>query len=235
KGERGKRGKGEEEKAMPLPLPLFPFVHFLFFPSLLSGFALPHTLYLIHSYPHASPAGCLSMVPLDGDGPEFVLLVRIGLMNTQPNTRRSWHVVIICLLALWSMAAAQGPQNRSKESAAPQNPNSQNQVPANPRPSPPGDVVKVYTELVQTDVMVFDKRGRFVTGLTPNDFQLRIDGQLRPVQSFDLIKAGSNEEEPLAAARGGRQEPAEPINSRYPNRPVPLDRGRTVIFFVDDL
>ena len=133
------------------------------------------------------------------------------------------------------MAAAQVPQNRSKESTAPQNPDSQNQVPANPRPSPPGDVVKVYTELVQTDVMVFDKRGRFVTGLTPNDFQLRIDGQLRAVQSFDLIKAGSNEEAQLAAARGGRPATAEPINSRYPNRPVPLDRGRTVIFFVDDL
>ena len=36
--------------------------------------------------------------------------------------------------------------------------------------------------------MVFDKEGRFVNGLTRDDFQLRVDGQLVPIQAFDLIK-----------------------------------------------
>ncbi|HKG78588.1 MAG TPA: hypothetical protein VKA78_04200, partial [Pyrinomonadaceae bacterium] len=42
------------------------------------------------------------------------------------------------------------------------------------KPEPSGeaqDVVKFDTSLVQTDVMVFDKKGRFVDGLRPEEFQ----------------------------------------------------------------
>jgi VWFA-related protein len=98
-----------------------------------------------------------------------------------------------------------------------------------PAPKParsPDDVVRVYTELVQTDVMVFDKQGRFIKDLTRDNFELRIDGKPRPIQSFELITAGSNEESQLAAARG-----ATTVNLE---RPVPLDRGRIVFFYVDD-
>ena len=91
---------------------------------------------------------------------------------------------------------------------------------------PQDDVVRVYTELVQTDVMVFDKSGRFVDGLTKENFELRIDGKPRPIQGFEKITAGSDEESQLAAARG-----ATTINIK---RPVPLDRGRIVFFYVDD-
>jgi VWFA-related protein len=99
-----------------------------------------------------------------------------------------------------------------------------------PPPVPPSkrqeDVVRVYTELVQTDVMVFDKQGRFVKDLTRDNFEVRIDGKPRPIQAFELITAGSNEESQLAAARG-----ATTVNV---NRPLPLDRGRIVFFYVDD-
>src|SRR5215213_2297264 len=95
-----------------------------------------------------------------------------------------------------------------------------------PSPKPQEDVVRVYTDLVQTDVMVFDKNGKFVNGLGAKDFQLRIDGKPRPIQSFEQITAGSDEESQLAAARG-----ATTINLK---RPVPLDRGRIVFFYIDD-
>ena len=101
----------------------------------------------------------------------------------------------------------------------------QQQTPS-PSPRPREDVVRVYTELVQTDVMVFDKQGRFIKDLTRDNFELRIDGKPRAIQSFELITAGSDEESQLAAARG-----ATTINI---NRPVPLDRGRIVFFYVDD-
>jgi VWFA-related protein len=88
-----------------------------------------------------------------------------------------------------------------------------------PSPSPsPDDVVRVYTELVQTDVMVFDKQGKFVNGLTADNFELRIDGKPRTIQAF--------EQSQLAAARG-----ATTLNLK---RPVPLDRGRIVFFYIDD-
>ena len=39
--------------------------------------------------------------------------------------------------------------------------------------SPPEQVetVRINTQLVQTDVMVFDKQGKFVPGLRPQDFE----------------------------------------------------------------
>jgi len=92
---------------------------------------------------------------------------------------------------------------------------------------PQEDVVRVYTELVQTDVMVFDKSGKFVNGLKAENFELRVDGKPRPIQAFEQITAGSDEESQLAAARG-----ATTVNLK---RPVPLDRGRIVFFYIDDL
>lgn len=74
--------------------------------------------------------------------------------------------------------------------------------------------------------MVFDKGGKFVNNLTAKDFELRVDGKPRTIQSFEQITAGSDEESQLAAARG-----ATTINLK---RPVPLDRGRIVFFYIDD-
>jgi VWFA-related protein len=116
---------------------------------------------------------------------------------------------VLCLLMVWSTAA---------------------QTPQNPRPAQQDEVVRVYTELVQTDVMVFDKQGHFVNGLRPENFELRIDGKVRPIQSFEQIKAGSDEETQLAAARGTTLDRGG--NNSKPA--TPLDRGRTVFFFVDD-
>ncbi|HSL53868.1 MAG TPA: VWA domain-containing protein [Pyrinomonadaceae bacterium] len=120
--------------------------------------------------------------------------------------RLNYSLLLLFVLTAWSATLAQT-------------------TPA-PTPTPKDDVVRVYTELVQTDVMVFDKQGKFVNGLTAKDFELRIDGKPRPIQSFEQIVAGSDEESQLAAARG-----ATTINLK---RPVPLDRGRIVFFYIDD-
>ena len=96
------------------------------------------------------------------------------------------------------------------------------------RPDQGEDVIKVNTSLVQTDVMVFDKQGGFIEGLTREQFVLKIDGKPRDISFFELVKAGSrNEEAQLAAARGAASRPG--------TQSVPLDRGRTVFFFIDDL
>ncbi|MDX6385451.1 MAG: hypothetical protein QOK48_3024 [Blastocatellia bacterium] len=93
------------------------------------------------------------------------------------------------------------------------------------------DVVRVNTALVQTDVMVFDKSGVFVDGLKREQFTLKIDGKPREISFFEKIVAGSrNEEAQLAAARGN----STGAGLRTAG-PVPLDRGRIVYFFVDDL
>ncbi|MGZ8871896.1 MAG: VWA domain-containing protein [Pyrinomonadaceae bacterium] len=97
------------------------------------------------------------------------------------------------------------------------------QQPQNQNP----DVIRVNTSLVQTDVMVFDKQGKFVDELKREQFVLKVDGKPREISFFELVKAGSsNEEAQLAAARGA---------AAKASAPVPLDRGRTVFFFIDDL
>ena len=123
-----------------------------------------------------------------------------------PARRNSFkYLSLLFVLTLWSTTPAQTTPPPAK---------------------PQDDVVRVYTELVQTDVMVFDKQGKFVNGLTADNFELRIDGKPRPIQGFELIKAGSDEESQLAAARG--------VSTLNLKRPVPLDRGRIVFFYIDD-
>lgn len=125
-------------------------------------------------------------------------------MSTRPN---SLPLLLLFILATWSATSAQTPT-------------------PSPTPKSQDDVIRVFTELVQTDVMVFDKGGKFVNNLTAKDFELRVDGKPRTIQSFEQITAGSDEESQLAAARG-----ATTINLK---RPVPLDRGRIVFFYIDD-
>src|SRR5687767_1713218 len=83
------------------------------------------------------------------------------------------------------------------------------------------DVIRTTTELIQADVMVFDKQGTFIHGLKKEQFELRVDKKNRPILFFEPITAGSaNEEAQLAAARGA-------VLSSGPDRkaaPVPLDR-----------
>src|SRR3954465_8694912 len=118
-------------------------------------------------------------------------------------------LLCLCLFALVSVAQAQRQERQEQTD----------------------DVIRVNTELIQTDVMVFDRQGRFIDGLKPEQFELRVDGKPVQVSFFERITAGSvNEEAQLAAARGG----ANP--SAMKDAGVkPLDRGRTFFFFIDDL
>jgi len=99
-----------------------------------------------------------------------------------------------------------------------------------PPPKDDEEVVRISTELVQTDVMVFDGSGKFVDGLKPEQFELRVDGKPQQVVFFERVRAGTvNEDAQIAAARGGAG------GTSAGGAAVPLDRGRTVVFFVDDL
>jgi VWFA-related protein len=93
--------------------------------------------------------------------------------------------------------------------------------------------VRVKTELVQTDVTVVDKQGRFVGGLKPEQFELRVDGRSQPLAFFEQVAAGSSQEEKqLAAARTARQ---ASIVSPDIKASAGSDRGRLIFFFVDDV
>ena len=87
------------------------------------------------------------------------------------------------------------------------------------------DVVRVETELVQTDVMVFDKSGKFAGDLTREQFELRVDGRAVPLAFFERVTAPTPKGEAAPGAAAAAANAA--IASRA--------RGRTIVFFIDDL
>jgi len=91
------------------------------------------------------------------------------------------------------------------------------------------DVLRINTELVQTDVTVLDKQGRFVDGLRADQFELTLDGKAQPISFFERINTGTAKElKQLAASRGGSTA-ANPLPSEAE---AP---GRVILFFLDDL
>jgi VWFA-related protein len=89
------------------------------------------------------------------------------------------------------------------------------------------DVVRVNTELVQTDVMVFDKKGHFIDGLKADQFALKIDGKAQPISFFERVTSGGPGEP--------RDRSKPDVNPSATSSTAAMIRGRTVIFFVDDL
>src|SRR5436190_19087444 len=59
-------------------------------------------------------------------------------------------------------------------------------------------VIRVNTELVQTDVMVFDKQGRFVDGLKAEQFELKIDKKPQTISFFERVTSSRDNTRPAA-------------------------------------
>ncbi|HEY7786790.1 MAG TPA: VWA domain-containing protein, partial [Pyrinomonadaceae bacterium] len=88
------------------------------------------------------------------------------------------------------------------------------------------DVIRVQTDLVQTSVTVVDRNGKFVNGLQREQFQLKVDGKLQPIDFFEHVVAGSSKEEEIASRLQGAPAPSTAGS---------VQRGRTIVFFIDDL
>lgn len=89
------------------------------------------------------------------------------------------------------------------------------------------DVIRVNTELVQTDVMVFDKKGRFVDGLKAEQFALKVDNKPQTISFFDRVTSGK--------ATAERSTSGDSVTNPAGTSSTATINGRTVIFFVDDL
>jgi VWFA-related protein len=94
------------------------------------------------------------------------------------------------------------------------------------------EVIRINTALVQTEVMVFDRKGRFVADLKPDQFELNLNGTKQPVSFFERVTAGSAlEAMQLSAARGSVSDKAELHRTNV----APTERGRMIFFFLDDV
>ena len=86
---------------------------------------------------------------------------------------------------------------------------------------------KVDVNLVDVDVTVTDAEGRFVTGLTPEDFEVFEDGKPQQVQTFSYIELPA--ERPERFAFNGRVVPSDVRTNRD------VSSGRVYIIVLDDL
>jgi len=119
----------------------------------------------------------------------------------------------------------------------------QQQTPASSPATSPQDrsadndgVVRITTNLVQFDAVVTDRKGRLVTDLKPEDFEIYEDGRLQAITNFSYIPL-----QPAAAPKSSAADaPAKSaaIKNAPPVPPVQLRQEqvrRTIALVVDDL
>jgi VWFA-related protein len=104
----------------------------------------------------------------------------------------------------------------------------QQQPPAEePPPSPFGEQIDV--RVVNVEVVVTDKDGNRVSGLTPADFRLKIDGKEAPVEYFSEVRGGQAIAPGAPGAPQGESLPGLP--SLAPGTAV----GTSYLVFIDDV
>lgn len=108
------------------------------------------------------------------------------------------------------------------------NVNAQNPPPS-PTTTPPEsaekeEILRIDSSLVQTSVTVLDKKGKFVTGLSKDDFEVSVDKKNVKVEYFDAVT------ESISSLKSKSQsaQTEEITSDKYP------EFGRNIVFYVDD-
>lgn len=86
----------------------------------------------------------------------------------------------------------------------------------------PDEPIRIDTNLIQTDVTVTDKAGRFIDGLTPEQFVLKIDGKPVKIDFFDKVVSYAD-----VNRENAQKNPQAP--------PLMSLRQRHIVFFLDDV
>jgi VWFA-related protein len=96
------------------------------------------------------------------------------------------------------------------------------------------EVVRITTNLVQFDAVVTDKKGRQVTDLSPEEFEVSVNGRRQTITNFSYVSTQPDAE---AGATAGPAPRAPDKSAPYvpPARIKPSDVRRTVALVVDDL
>ena len=96
-----------------------------------------------------------------------------------------------------------------------------------PAPSEPGSIFgeQIDVRVVNVEVVVTDRQGNRVTGLTPADFRLRVDGKDLPIEYFTEVRGGQ-----AVATETGQGAAVQGLPSLAPGSPV----GTSYLVFIDD-
>jgi VWFA-related protein len=106
-------------------------------------------------------------------------------------------------------------------------------LPPTPKPAQNPDVVRIATNLVQVDAAVTDKKGKPVTDLKAEDFEVYEDGRPQKITNFSFVSVGSAMPSGSPAPAGRR---ANEVVAPAPTVRLRSDQvQRTVALVVDDL
>jgi VWFA-related protein len=132
---------------------------------------------------------------------------------------RATPVVLTVLLA--ATVVAQTPQT-------PQTP-----PPQPPQPAAKQPVFRAGIDLLSVDATVLDAEGRQVTDLTPADFRVQVDGDLRPVVSAEYVKLVDSTPKPVGAHKVPEKAAPEPGPDYFSTNTRSVARGRFILIVVD--
>ena len=125
-------------------------------------------------------------------------------------------LVAAAVFMTWSVLLLLLPSTAPAFGQAPQQPNL-------------GGVIRITVNLVQVDAVVTDSKGRQVTNLKPDDFEIFEDGRRQKITNFSYVSTGS-------PPRGGKAAPAAPsVTPRVLPSPFQLQAARRLVLVVDDL
>jgi VWFA-related protein len=142
------------------------------------------------------------------------------------------HALVVSLLA--PFAAAQQPTAAPQPTPSP----AQSTPPSTQQQTPPAedDVVRITTNLVQVDAVVVDKKGKQVTDLTADDFEIYEDKRPQQITNFSYVlnETAPRTTETANAPRKSGDKKIVPL-PEPPRRLRPEQVRRTMALVVDDL
>jgi VWFA-related protein len=89
----------------------------------------------------------------------------------------------------------------------------------------------IDVRVINIDVVVTDRQGNPVTGLTKDDFEIYENGQQKTISNFYEVRPTARPAAPATAAAPPAPSPAQPAHQE----PVPENMRRRLIFYIDNL
>ena len=93
-------------------------------------------------------------------------------------------------------------------------------------------VFRTGVDLLTVDATVVDREGRQVTDLKPNEFQVEVDGELRPVVTAEYVKLVDDTPVPVGAKRVVAAT-SSPDESYFSTNTRTITPGRAILILVD--
>jgi len=127
--------------------------------------------------------------------------------------RRATALMLATFVGLWNVAAQNPPQKPNQESQE--------------------EILRITTELVQTDVVVMDKNEQIVPDLKLEDFEIYDNGKKQDLQFVEFVDVAAPPRTDTAKDKSPNKSPIADVN--IPKELSANDVRRVIAFVVDDV